>query len=302
MRGRMENVVHHLRETVVLFGTNKVSNLLSLLSTTLVFLFLGLILVGWRASAHWVALIRSEAEIQVFLAVDAGGTQYETARTQLLAIPGVEQVETVSADEAQTRMASLLGGEAGVLSHLEKNPFRPFLEVRIRLDAAQSVAEAAAKLADVETVRDNREVLDSLIRIEQALRVAGLVFGGAVALFTLVLLSHITRVGVVHNREQIRTLRLLGAPEGHVSAPFFLLGLLLGAGGGVLAAGILSAGLRILPGAGSDPIPFLPLPGVDVLARGLLSVLAGTGATLGVLGTASGLVSARRRRRGHDLP
>ncbi len=302
MRGRMENAVHHLREMIVLFGTNKISNLLSLLSTTLVFLFLGLILVGWRASAHWVALIRAEAEIQVFLSADATEAQFGTVRTQLQEMQGVALVETVSAEAAQDRMAALLGGESGVLSHLERNPFRPFLEVRVHLEAAQAVAEEAGRISGVETVRDNREVLDSLVRIEQALRVAGLVFGGAVALFTLVLLSHITRVGVVHNREQIRTLRLLGAPEGHVASPFFLLGLLLGAGGGALAAGLLLAGMRILVGAGASPVPFLPLPDIHILSAGLLPVLVGTGGVLGVLGTVSGLVSARGRRHGHDLP
>ena len=302
MKGRMENVLHHLRETGVLFGTNKVSNLLSLVSTTLVFLFLGLILVGWRASALWIDRIRAEAEIQVFLTADAPADRYETIKTQLAAIPGVDQVAAVSAEEAQDRMRALLGGEAGVLSHLERNPFRPFLEVRIRLEAASAVVDAAGRLAEVETVRDNREVLDSLIRMERALRAAGLVFGGAVALFTLVLLSHITRVGVVHNRDQIRTLRLLGAPEGHIAAPFFLLGLLLGAGGGLLAACVLNMGIRGLLGAEASPIPFLPLPAQGALVSGLYAVLGGAGAVLGTLGTASGLVSARGRRRGNDLP
>ena len=137
MKGRMENVLHHLRETGVLFGTNKVSNLLSLVSTTLVFLFLGLILVGWRASALWIDRIRAEAEIQVFLTADAPADRYETIKTQLAAIPGVDQVAAVSAEEAQDRMRALLGGGgwgrgevwgyAGVFSHVEGIRFRPYL-------------------------------------------------------------------------------------------------------------------------------------------------------------------------------
>lgn len=302
MRSLLENSVHHVRETITLFATNKVSNLLSLLSTALVFLFLGMILVGFRASSYWVTLIRAEAEIQVFVRNDDTEGQLEKVLEELNKLTGVEQVAAIDSDTARERMSQLLGGEAGILSHLEENPFRPFLEVRISLDTLDTVLAQIEGLPQVETVRDNRDVLESLIRIESALRAAGLIFGGAVSLFTLVLLSHITRVGVVHNREQIRTLRLLGAPEGHIACPFLLLGLIFGAGGGIIASLVLGIGLRMLTATGNSPIPFLPIPSTAALLYGTIAVLGVAGALLGLLGTLSGLYSSRIRKKGHDLP
>lgn len=302
MRRSMENLLHHFREAAALFWTNKVSNFLSLLSTTSVFLFLGLILMGWRTSTLWVSMIRAEAEIQVFVRQETHPGQIEGVATSLRFMEGVETVVAITSGEARQRMTLLLGSESGLLSHLVENPFRPFLEVRISLDSLDDLIGKIEALPAVELVRDNRDVLDTLLRIESGLRAAGLIVGGTVCLFTLVLLSHIARVGVVHNREQIRTLRLLGAPERHLSLPFFVLGLLLGGGGGVIAALLLRFGMRLLPLESGSPLPFLPIPDLTVLGSHLVLLLGGTGAVLAFLGTLSGLVSARAHKHGHELP
>jgi cell division transport system permease protein len=332
----MGNVLHHLREAGILFRSNLFSNLMSLFSTTLVFLFLAVILAGWRTTGHWVGLIRSGAEIQIFHRIaestsepatagtadvagtaDTAGTanaadEGDTAGTadavgtantaivdagvladKIRQIPGVEAVAFVNAEEARKRMTELMGGESDALAQFGENPFRPFLEARIRLEDMNAVLSAVSALDGVESVRDNRSILEMLIGLERALRAGGLALGIAVGIFTLVLLSHIIRTGVIHNREQIRTLRLLGAPEFHIAFPFFLLGLFLSAGGALLAAGLVSGGISLFWVKITSPLPFLPLPAPQILQGGLFGILGGSGILLGLLGTVSGLLSAR---------
>ena len=330
MKRRMGNAIHHLREAGILFRSNLLSNLMSLLSTTLVFLFLALILAGWRTTGHWVGLIRSGAEIQIFhriadASVTAGsgnadgnpssgaGDANETAPAgtgdsaaadaaivdpdvlakEISRIPGVEAVIFVNAEEARKRMTELLGGESDAMAQFGENPFRPFLEARIRLEDMNAVLSAVSALHGVESVRDNRSILEMLISLEAALRTLGLALGIAVGIFTLVLLSHIIRTGIIHNREQIRTLRLLGAPEFHIAFPFFLLGLFVSAGGALLAAGLVSGGISLFWMKMTSPLPFLPLPAPQTLQAGLFGILGGIGILLGFLGTVSGLLSAR---------
>jgi len=302
MRQFLANSLHHMRETGTLFYTNKVSNVMSLLSTVLVFLFLGLILMGWRTTTLWVALIQEEAEIQVFVRQDGDAAQLQSVAGNLRQFDGVETVSVLSAEEAKRRMSSLLGSESGMLSHLEENPFRPFLEVRFSLQALEPLLAKIEALPAVELVRDNRDVLETLLHLQSALQTAGLAIGGAVALFTVVLLSHIARVGVIHNRDQIRTLRLLGAPERHIAMPFFLLGMVLGGGGGLIASLLLLAGLSQLPASGPSVLPFLPMPDIGTLGKGMILLLSCAGAVLASLGTLFGIVSARANHRSHELP
>jgi cell division transport system permease protein len=312
MKRRMGNAIHHLREASMLFRSNLFSNLMALLCTTLVFLFLAMILAGWRTAGHWVGLIRSGAEIQIFHYIAEGTPEPATSSTdgaggtanaaivdsdilaeEIRRIPGVEAVAFVNAEEARKRMTELMGGESDALAQFGENPFRPFLEARIRLEDMNGVLSAVSALDGVESVRDNRSILEMLIRLETALRTLGLVIGIAVGIFTLVLLSHIIRTGVIHNREQIRTLRLLGAPESHIDLPFFLLGFFLSAGGAVLAAGLVSGAISLFWMKMASPLPFLPLPAPQVLQGGLFGILGSIGILLGLLGTVSGLLSAR---------
>lgn len=298
MKRRMGNAIHHLREAGILFRSNLVSNLMSLLSTTLVFLFLALILAGWRTTGHWVGLIRSGAEIQIFHRIPEASSTAAIVDPEVLAkeisrIPGVEAVTFVNAEEARKRMTELLGGESDAMAQFGENPFRPFLEARIRLEDMNAVLSAVSSLEGVESVRDNRSILEMLISLETALRTLGLALGIAVGIFTLVLLSHIIRTGIIHNREQIRTLRLLGAPEFHIAFPFFLLGLFVSAGGALLAAGLVSGGISLFWMKMTSPLPFLPLPAPQTLQAGLFGILGGIGVLLGFLGTVSGLLSAR---------
>ena len=204
--------------------------------------------------------------------------------------------------QAKRRMSTLLGSESGMLSHLEENPFRPFLEVRFSLAVLEPLLATIEALPAVELVRDNRDVLETLLHLQSALQTAGLAIGGAVALFTIVLLSHIARVGVIHNRDQIRTLRLLGAPERHIAMPFFLLGIVLGGGGGLIASLLLKAGLSQLPASGASVLPFLPMPDIGTLGEGMVLLLSCAGAALASLGTMFGIVSARGNHRSHELP
>ncbi len=293
----MERLTHHVRETFILFGINLFSNLMALLSTVLIFLFLAMILVGWRTVDHWMGLIREGAEIQVFQRLSPTGAIPEKAEVDALtaslsAIQGIGEVRYVDPTQAKERMTALMGEGTDLLGQLGENPFRPFHEARIRMESMDGILKDIAALPSVETVRDNRDILDRLVQLEALLRTAGIVFGSGAGIFTLVLLSHIIRSGVLYNREQIRTLRLLGAPEGHIAMPFILFGVLLGAGGALLAAGLTTGALDLLWAGQASPLPFLPLPSRTVVQADLFGILGGIGIILGMLGSLSGLSAA----------
>ncbi len=297
MRSTLGLIRHYLRETALLFGTNRISSIMSLLSTVLVFLFLGSILVGTRITGHWMTMVLGEAEIQVF---PSNEQRMESLHDDVRLVSGVEEVLVVDAEAAKARMEMLLGGEAEIMTYLEENPFRPFLEVRLTLSKVDLVLAEISEMDGVERIVDNRDVLEQLYRLDTGLQRAGIVISLSVALFTFVLLSHMTRAGVVHHREQIRTLRLLGAPEWHLALPFLFLGVLMGAGGALVASTVLTVLVRNGFHSG-EGILFLPLPAVDALLDNLFLLTGVAGVVLGLLGTGSGLLSSRARKHGREL-
>jgi cell division transport system permease protein len=113
-----------------------------------------------------------------------------------------------------------------------------------------------------------------------------------VGVTTLIIISHIIRLGIDNNREQIKTLILLGAPDSFIAWPFVLAGLLLSVGGAVLASALSAYALSYIYGRVASPLPFIPLPPLNTLILNIVLVIICLGAVLGLAGSVIGLRTA----------
>jgi cell division transport system permease protein len=153
-------------------------------------------------------------------------------------------------------------------------------------------------MSGIEHVRDNRDVLDRLRSLARIIQYLGYLIVTAVGISTLVIISHIIRLGIDHNREQIKTLRLLGAPDSFIAFPFLLAGLLLSIGGGILAAIFAAYALRYVYAQIAGPLPFIPLPQRETLVLNLFLLITSLSAFLGIAGSLFGLSAAKARKTG----
>ncbi|MDF2519880.1 MAG: hypothetical protein K0R84_508 [Clostridia bacterium] len=210
------------------------------------------------------------------------------------AIEGVRDISLVDQSEAYGRMKEILGKEAQVLEFFDDNPFSPFIEVRIDMQEMDEILAKLQLIPGIEHVRDNREVLGRLQDIAGVLKLLGYLIITAVAVSTLVIISHIIRQGIYNNREQIETMRLLGAPEGFIAIPFLFSGLLITIGGGILASILSGLAINYLYVSMTGPLPFIPLPPKDGMTAGVTGLIMLLSLVLGAIGGAFGLSSARR--------
>lgn len=288
-------MTYYLQEAWRSVRLHPVTNLVSTAGIALA-LFTAALLMGifWNVE-HLLRLVRAEAGITVYLKDELTAQEIGAISARLMAEPHVESVHHVTRSEALERMLVLLGDEERFLTAFEgENPFAGFLEVTVPPEEAGRVARFARTLSGVEAVRDNEDILARLTSLAAVTRWAGTVVAGAVGLMAVVVTSHMVRLGMYARREDIETVRLLGATEGFVAAPFLLEGTLLGTMGG-LAAGLGSALLfPQLYELCERSLPFLPLlPWPDLVTRLALLTL-GLGLGFGLLGS---LLSVRAARR-----
>lgn len=289
------NASYFLKEVKTMIRLNLLSNSLTLFSTGLIFFILAMIISGWWVSSHVVNVVQGEAEINVYL--DDKIVNTNTGVMQMVesikGIEGARSARVVDKDEAYRRMVEILGKEASVLNNFDDNPFSSFVELKINLEEIDPILEKLNHMVGVEHVRDNREVLDRLRNIAGVLRLVGYLVVVAVGISTLVIISHIIRLGISNNKEQINTLRLLGAPEIFISFPFLLEGLLLTLGGGILAVVLAAFAIEYLYAQMTGPLPFIPLPPRDALVTDMVLVVMSLSAVLGIVGSLLGLPSTR---------
>jgi cell division transport system permease protein len=289
------NAGYFLKEVKTMLRLNLLSNILTLFSTGLIFFILAMIISGWWVSNHVVNVVQGEAEINVYL--DEKIVNTNTGVRQMVesikGIEGARAARVVDKDEAHRRMVEILGKEASVLNKFDDNPFSSFVELKINLEEIDPVLEKLNHMVGVEYVRDNREVLDRLRNIAGVLRLVGFLVVVAVGISTLIIVSHIIRLGISNNKEQINTLRLLGAPEIFIAFPFILEGLLLILGGGILAVALAAFAIEYLYAQMAGPLPFIPLPPREALVSGMVIVVMSLSAVLGIVGSLLGLPSAK---------
>jgi cell division transport system permease protein len=195
----MKNIGYFLREAGKIIRYNHVSNIFSLLGTGLILFLLGLVVALWGVSSQLVGMLQQEAEISAYFSSQLEDPQDIINNIQL--IDGVWNVRYVGAEEARARMENILGDESYVLDLFEKNPFEPYLEIRIHLDQIDSVLQTIKNLKGIDYVRDNREVLEQIKGVARALEILGYLVIAAVSITTLVIISHMIRQGI-YNQAQ----------------------------------------------------------------------------------------------------
>ncbi|MBP1756509.1 MAG: hypothetical protein H6Q59_2907 [Firmicutes bacterium] len=293
MKTFLYNIGYFLSEAMRTIRSNPLSNFFSVIGTGLILFLLGIVLVGWSVGDQIVMALEQEAEISVYLTNPEDQVKIDELTLQLQKLEGVLEVRSVGKEQAKEQMEKLLGNESEILGLFDENPFEAFLEVRINLGQMEEVLNKLQNVNGVEYVRDNREVLEQMKQIADGLKLIGVFIILAVGMTTLIIISHMIRQGIYNNREQINTLRLLGAPGTFIGFPFVLAGTLMTVIGGAIAIGfllvIINSGYQQLSGA----LPFIPLPVQEWLQARISSMVLTVSAFLGVMGSLFGLASMR---------
>jgi len=293
MKNYINNTGYFIRETKTMIQLNLVSNIFSVFSISLIFFILTTIISAWWISSEVVNVIQDEAEISIYFDENIKSSQAVELVGKVKNIDGVKDAILVDENEAYDRMVEILGKEARVLEFFDDNPFSSFIEVKINLEEMNKVLEKLDIMTDIDHIRDNREVLDRISNISEVLRILGYLVIAAAGISTVVIISHIIKMGIYNGKEQINTLRLLGAPEFFIAFPYLLEGMLLTLCGGILATTLAAYSVEYVYVRVVGPLPFIPLPSKETLVSSLVLLITSLSVILGVVGSMMGISSAK---------
>lgn len=288
------NQGYFIREVFKNLRLTPLSNFFSFIGTSLILLLLGLVLISWSIGDKLISSLQDEAQISAYFKADMDESLMRNLADEIGAMDGVMSARFIDKEQAYKENKELLGNEADILELFDDNPFESYIDIRISLDDMDTVINKVSALEGIDYVRDNREVLGQLKGIVNALKLLGTVIAIAVGITTIIIISHMIRQGIYNNREQINTLRLLGAPDWFVGLPFVMTGILLTLLGGLAAAVLIT----LLINQGYDQLKsyiiFLPLPSGKELKEYAGLIIIAISAGLGLFGSLFGLSSIKK--------
>jgi cell division transport system permease protein len=253
-------------------------------------LFIGASFVlGVLTARALVASWGGEASVTVYLDKATTDDQARALVKQVTDERKNLEVRYVDRAQALARLRSDLGELGSALDGLPQNPLPPSLEIMPRqaLPAA-GVRVLAAELLLMPNVRDieyGREWLDKLEALGGGLRTFGAGALLAVIGAALLVVANTIRLAVYARRDEIEIMKLVGATDGYVRAPFLMEGALQGVLGAALAAGgIVAVQHWLLPrasqafafAAGVNAVHLLPVHAAGLIAAGALVGFVGS--------------------------
>jgi len=180
-------------------------------------------------------------QLTVYFQPEASVGRAAAVAEALRRVPGIEHVRYITAAEAMERLKSGLGPSSPLLDGVDDDFLPPSLEVsfaRGHDDVATlaAVAERVGRMPGVDQVETSGDWVKRLAAAADLARAAAWVAFALVGTACLYLAFATIRLAVFARREEIEILKLVGATDRYVRAPFWIEGLLEGLLGGGLGA------------------------------------------------------------------
>jgi cell division transport system permease protein len=206
----------------------------------------------------------------------------------------VQTVRIVSSAAAAERFRRAYPDLGQALSGLEQAPFPPTLEVTLRpgsrAGTSRELAARAKPWPGVESAESEEEFGRRFREAIRLLRAAGIFLGAVLVLAAVLSVASAIRLALDLHRDEIEIMRLMGATESAIRAPFWLYAAGEGLAGGTLALALLY-GTYALAGAwlAREPHPVLAALWAQFLDPPTALLLPAIGLVAGFAGSLTSL-------------
>lgn len=240
----------------------------------------GLVALNLRAALQQV---EERVEIRGFIADGTAPEATSAAVGDIQAFPEVASVTLVTPAEALERARRELGEFEGVF---EAGILPASIEVRLREgqrdpETVRVVARRMQGYDFIDDVRYGEEWVEKLYRIRNIATASTLALGLTFALVAVIIIGSTIRMAVLARTEEIHIMRLVGATDSFIRAPFLLEGFLKGALGGLLALMLTWLAYQVVGQYFTQAAYFDPfVAGVGVMVGALIG-LTGSAVSVG---------------------
>ncbi len=286
---------YFLRKALGNIWINPFLSLVTLSTIAISMLILGLFSLIYLNVQQSLQQMGGELQITAYLQETISPEQAKVLRSKVADWPEVEKITYLSKEQALARFRSQLREYAGILEGLKENPLPASLELTLmpqhgRSGNIKELSTRLGRLTGVAEVQYGRKWMAKLRVFVEVMKLVGITVGGLLLIATIFVISNTIRLTFYSRREELEIMRLVGATDFFIKAPFLIEGLLHGLGGALLAAGGLSLLILFLFSHLDLPLRLAVMAG-SLPTGQLVAGFLGLGLLLGVLGS---MVSLRR--------
>ncbi len=187
---------------------------------------------------------KSGIRVMAYLSPSVDDKTISDTKQMIQTMAGVEAVTFISKDEALETFRKQLKGQASLLDNLKGNPLPDAFELRLYPDTrtegrVEALAKQIESLAAITDVEYGQKWVGSMLSVLNLFRFAGYAMGALFFMATVFIVANTIRLILYSRRDEVEIMRLVGATDGFIQAPFIIEGMLQGLAGAVFGLGAL---------------------------------------------------------------
>jgi cell division transport system permease protein len=222
-----------------------------------------------------------EIEVSVFLKTDVTDQQRQAIDSAIASSPLVKERTYETREQAFKRFQELWQDSPDFVKSIGPNSLPESFRVKLKdPEKYKTFADQIQGLQGIQDIIDQRTLLDKVFKIFNAIQVMALVVAGVMALAALLLVGNTIQVAAYSKRREVAVMKLVGASNWFIQAPFVLEAVVAGLIGAILGFVALFLGKVVLLDHRLQALTSILTPIHNSNVWLMLPLLAGVGAVV----------------------
>lgn len=190
--------------------------------------------------------IESQNVVMVYLKNEVQGDRITEMKNEITLMQNVKKCEYVDKETAFKQQLEELGTDATYFEGVD-NPLPDLFKVSVSdMTKFDQTVSSLKQLNGVDSVRDNRDIAQTLVRIRRTIFYVSIGVIAVLLLISLFIIANTVRITMYSRRLEINIMKSVGATNWFIRWPFMVEGMVLGAISGVLSLAIVWGVYRAL--------------------------------------------------------
>lgn len=189
----------------------------------------------------------ARVEVSIFLKADVTGEQRDALGNELRADPLVDNVEYESKEQAYENFTKLYADSPDLVESVKPDTLPESYRVKLKNpEKFKEISERYQDKAGVDDIVDQKELLGRVFSILGSIQSGALILSIFQGVAALLLVANTIQVAAYSKRREVAVMKLVGASNWFIQAPFVLEAVFAGLIGAILAFAFLLIGWWVM--------------------------------------------------------
>src|SRR5437588_4178490 len=228
-----------VREAIRSMRRNAAPSFSALATVLVAMLVVGVFIPAVEVTNDAANTVRGRLIVDVYMRNNATSSDEARVRKEILAVRHVRAVQFESKTQAYNQQArqnpsayALLGGSNPLPDTFHVLPDNPanVLAIHSALTPGGTAIDPV-----IQTVSNKKNYTKKALELTSAVKWGGLAFAALLTIASILLIANTIRLSLYARRREVEVMKLVGATDWFIRWPFVIEGVIVGAGGGILA-------------------------------------------------------------------